>query len=51
MGKGKDGDFSIGAQGEKRRTPCGWAIKKELRKWEMSEFGMPRPTLFNVWYK
>lgn len=49
MGKGNDGDLSIGT-GEKK-TPCGWANEKELRKREMSEFGVPSPSLFNVWRK
>lgn len=48
-GKGKGGNLSIGAKGEKRRTPCGWATEKELRKRAMSELGIPSPALFNGW--
>lgn len=48
-GRGRDGDLSRGAKGEKRRTPCGWATEKELRKREMAELGILSPALFNVW--
>lgn len=30
--KGKESDLSVGAKGEKRRTPCGRVTEKELRE-------------------
>lgn len=48
VGKRESGYLSIGAKGEKRRTPCGWAIEREPKEGEMSELGVPGRMLYNV---
>lgn len=47
-GKRGGGYLSIDTKGEKRRTPCRWAIEREPKERGMSELGVPGRMLFKV---
>lgn len=47
-GKREGGYLSLDTKGEKRRTPCRWAIEREPKGGEISELGVPGRTLLNV---